>query len=63
MQNVKMTVKNGKLIIEVDLNQEFGLSKSGKSISIASTLGNKSVKDDIKIGLNVYKSAPVGVKN
>ena len=63
MQNVKMTVKGNKLVIEVDLTQEFGLSKSGKSISIASTLGNKSVKDDIKIGLNVYKSAPVGVRN
>lgn len=57
MQNVKTTVKGNKLIIEVDLSQDFGISKSGKSISIASTLGNKSVKDDIKLGLNVYKPA------
>lgn len=63
MQNVKMSIKGTKLVIEVDLTQDYGLSKSGKSISIASTLGNKSVKDDIKIGLNVYKTAKQGVTN
>lgn len=57
MQNVEMSVKGDKLTITVDLSKDFGPSKSGKTISIASTKGNVSVpeNDDIKIGLNVYK--------
>jgi hypothetical protein len=55
-----MTVDGDKLIITVDLNQEFGLSSSGKSITIASTEGNISVpgREDVKVGLNVYKPKP-----
>jgi hypothetical protein len=55
-----MTVEGNKLIITVDLNQEFGLSSSGKSITIASTEGNISVpgREDVKVGLNVYKPKP-----
>lgn len=62
MQNITMKVVKNKLIIEVDLSKEFGISKSGKSISIASTLGNKSVAgfDEIKVGLNVYKPVKAG---
>ena len=56
MDNVKLEVKDGKLIIEIDLTQEFGLSKSGKTISIASTKGNQKIEGaDAVIGLNVYK--------
>lgn len=57
MKNVKMSVKDNILSIEVDLSQNFGLSGSGKSIVIASTEGNKPVPgtEDVKIGLNVYK--------
>jgi hypothetical protein len=56
MKNVKLTVNGDKLLIEVDLTKEFGPSSSGKSIVIASTEGNQPVgKDNIKIGLNVYK--------
>ena len=56
MENVKWEVKDGKLIIEIDLTQEFGLSKSGKTISIASTKGNQKIEGtDAVIGLNVYK--------
>ena len=45
------------LTIKVDISKDFGPSKSGKSISIASTEGNISIPDveEIKIGLNVYK--------
>jgi len=41
----------------VDLGKEFGVSKSGKSITIASTEGNVSLPghEDIKIGLNIYR--------
>ncbi len=35
MQNVKWEIKDDKLIIEIDLTMEFGLSKSGKTITIA----------------------------
>lgn len=57
MKNVEMNVEGNKLIITVDLAEEFGPSSSGKSITIASTEGNVSVPEheEIKIGLNVYK--------
>jgi hypothetical protein len=62
MQNVTMKVTGKKLVIEVDLTKDFGVSKSGKSQVIATTSGNVTVKDDIKIGLNIYRPALVGVK-
>ena len=56
MQNVKYEVKDNKLIIEIDLTKEFGPSKSGKTITIASTRGNQKIEGtDVVIGLNVYK--------
>lgn len=60
MKNVELRLegeKKNKLIIEVDLDQEFGLSSSQKSIVVAGTEGNISVpgREEIKIGLNVYK--------
>ena len=56
MQNVKWEVKDNKLIIEIDLTKEFGGSKSGKTITIATTRGNQKVEGtDAIIGLNVYK--------
>ena len=56
VENVKWEVKDDKLIIEIDLTKEFGLSKSGKTITIASTRGNQKIEGtDAVIGLNVYK--------
>ncbi|MCM2465896.1 hypothetical protein [Methanoculleus oceani] len=57
MKNVDMTVEKNILTIRVDLEKEFGASKSGKSITIASTEGNVAVPghEDIKIGLNIYR--------
>ena len=45
------------LTIKVDVTKEFGPSASGKTIIIASTEGNISIpdKEEVKIGLNVYK--------
>ena len=62
MKNIQMKVERDKLIIIVDLSQEFGLSSSGKSITIASTEGNISVpgREDVKVGLNVYRPKPKG---
>ena len=55
MENVKWEVKDNKLIIEVDLSLESGLSKSGKTITIASTKGNQKIEGtNAVIGLNVY---------
>ncbi len=59
MQNVSFQVEGHQLVITVDLDQELGVSSSGKSILIATTGGNVSVAvpgyDEIKVGLNVYR--------
>lgn len=56
MKNMEMEITNGKLTITVDLSKEYGRSKSGKSIIIASSEGNQNVGNGVKIGLNVYRS-------
>lgn len=57
MKNVEMKLEENILTVKVDITKEFGPSSSGKTIIIASTEGNISIpeKDEIKIGLNVYK--------
>ena len=59
MINVEHTVNehgDNRLLIIVDLNKEFGPSKSGKTIVVASTKGNKRLEGtDCFLGLNVYK--------
>lgn len=57
MKNVDMKLEGNILTITVDITKEFGMSSSGKSLIIASTEGNVSLpeKDEIKIGLNIYK--------
>lgn len=57
MKNCDMKLAGNILTITVDLAKDYGKSASGKSVIIASTEGNVSVpeKEDIKIGLNVYK--------
>ena len=59
MKNMAMQVVGNKLVIEVDLSQEAGPSKSGKTILIATTEGNAACpgREDIKVGLNVYRYA------
>ena len=57
MKNIDMKLNGNQLVITVDISKDFGMSKSGKSITIASTEGNISIPehDDIKIGLNIYR--------
>ena len=57
MKNVEMKLDGDILTIKVDITKEFGPSASGKTIIIASTEGNISIpeKEDVKIGLNVYR--------
>ena len=56
MKNVEMTVEGETLIIKVDLSKDFGPSKSGKTIIVASTEGAVSLPESYeKVGLNVYR--------
>jgi hypothetical protein len=57
MTNVEMKVEDNILTIKVDLTKEFGPSSSGKTIIVGSTEGNAAIpgKEEVKIGLNVYK--------
>ena len=57
MKNVDMKVQGDKLIITVDLSKSFGLSASGKSVTIATTAGNIAVpgREEVKVGVNIYR--------
>ena len=56
MLNCKVKVIDDELIITIDLTKDFGPSKTGKTIVVASTKGNKPIGDtDCILGLNVYK--------
>lgn len=51
-------VNGDKLTIEVDLSNDAGSSKSGKTRIIASSHGNiglDGADESIKLGLNVYR--------
>lgn len=58
MTNVEIKKSGTILTITVDLSKNSGPSKSGKSIVIASTLGNALVDPEKKVymGLNVYST-------
>ncbi len=60
MKNIEVKLEGNKLILEIDLSQEQGLSKSGNSVTIASSEGNISVpgREDTKMGINVYRPRP-----
>jgi hypothetical protein len=57
MDNVQIEVNDNKAVITIDLTKDFGPSKSGKTIVVATTRGNVSIPgfDTIKIGINCYK--------
>jgi hypothetical protein len=59
MRNVNMTINGTILTITTDLALEGSVSSSGKSLVIGSTEGNVSIPGmpEVKIGLNIYKSA------
>jgi hypothetical protein len=62
MYNVEFVVEGVQLIIRIDLNQELGVSSSGKSVIIATTGGNVEVPgwEAVKVGLNVYRPQQAG---
>jgi hypothetical protein len=57
MENVEIKVEGDIMTIKVDLSKEQGLSKSGKTMIIASTgPGHKlSERQGVTVGLNVYR--------
>lgn len=62
-QNVTVEVKGKKVIFECDTDTELGVSKSGKSINIATTNGAAKVHDDSgkeigTLNFNFYKKNP-----
>lgn len=59
MRNVKMSEKDNILTITIDLSKELGLSKSNKTMLVATTGGNVTIGDKgIKLGVNCYKPKP-----
>lgn len=65
MRNMTMEItEDNKLIIEIDLNQKGEKSGTGKTISIASSHGNKKfttkgrVPREIHVGVNVFAYPP-----
>lgn len=55
--NIRFEVKGKELTIKIDLKENLGESKSGKSVLVASTQGNVQVEgtDGAKLGLNLYR--------
>lgn len=56
MQNITQEINGDILTLKIDLAQRHGQSKSGKTLRVASTEGNKRIGDtEMFIGLNVYE--------
>jgi DNA-directed RNA polymerase alpha subunit len=61
MINIATGVKDDVLTITVNLKERHGNSKSGKTVTIASTQGNQKLApphDGVSFGLNVYTKEP-----
>lgn len=60
MENATMRVEGNKLVIEIDLAGDMGVSSSGKSKGIASSHGNVRVegRPDVMVGFNVFSPLP-----
>jgi hypothetical protein len=64
MKNIQCSTAKTKegtiLTLKINLNQDFGLSKSGKTIIVASSEGNKPIPTmegyPFRMGLNIYKN-------
>lgn len=58
-RNVDVAIKGNKMVITVNLEKDCGPSKSGKTILVATTGGNKKIPDrDEFLGVNLYKYPP-----
>lgn len=54
-KNVSVVTEGDKLIITIDTTKSFGASASGKTLTVATTSGNKDVGDGLILGLNAYR--------
>lgn len=56
MENVKMTVENGELVLRIDLKYRGAKSSTGKTVRVASTEGNIEIPGypEIRAGLNAF---------
>ncbi len=60
MKNLKMSYEKDELVIRINLAEEHGPSKSGRSVIVASSEGNLPLHDskgylDMTLNLAVYK--------
>jgi len=53
-ENIETQVKGNILTITVDLSKRGDVSKSGKSVTVASTRGNIDIAPGVKAGINIY---------
>jgi hypothetical protein len=56
-KNVMGTIKDNILTLVIDLSQDLGPSKSGKTHVVATTNGNVDIpeREGMKMGFNIYK--------
>lgn len=56
--DIKVDQKTQKVTITIDLKARHGVSKSGKTVIVASTEGNVSIPghESIKLGINAYST-------
>lgn len=56
MTNIETKLEGDILTIKVDISKRFEATKSGKSITIATTSGNVPLDGhpDVKLSINVY---------
>ena len=61
-QNIKGEIADDKLVLEVDLGVDCGLSKSQKSIIVASTRGCAKIPGNfgLTVNLNVFRRVDKG---
>lgn len=60
--NVQYRIEENKMIIEVDLTEDHGLSTSGKTHVIATTSGSRAVPTEfgtVLVGININKKSVV----
>ena len=62
MKNIETDIDEYILTIKIDLNKEYGPSKSGKTIIVGSTYGTTPIdpQSDIKINITAFKNPGVG---
>jgi hypothetical protein len=58
-ENVRYAVDGTTLTVVIDLSYRGGLSESGKTVRVASTLGSAVIAGtDVKLGINAFVKAP-----